>query len=394
MSLLTTTYLLNSIGSVLMWIMLGPHVVAQGGGINTLGHLGMVRQLSFIAGAILGGSLADRGRPVRKQLIVECVQLVTTVALLWILEADAREQEGTYLAWSTLRFGMSGMSFVLGFRILAQSTRQLGNASILHLLVTQGANLLAPLIALTLPLISHRPLHLALSIDGLTTAAYALVLLRARGGSLDLMLEGQHSSLGQRIGVAVSSFWDAKLRPWNFLQLLLLVAMSGYAVISLETARRQTHVSVELGYALCSFTYGVALWTTSIWLTHIKSFRRPILLGTCLLALAGAAFLFESTPPLLLVGAYLSYVFGFWITLHSSNKAILSIVPIEKAGVVRSSMVFYLSVIFGIGEFFFGSAFGLGHGAVFTAGLRLGTAALLLIFLILNWRTLDCGASK
>jgi hypothetical protein len=389
MILLGFFYLLNSIGSFVMWLVLGPYVSMQTQGMASMGHLGMVRQLAFIAGAVLGGSLADHGRPLRKQLVVEIIQFLSAIFLIFLIREESADNEWVFLSWSAIRFGFSGLSFVLGFKVLSQITNSLGNTSIVHLLLTQGATLFAPIIAFGLPFISSQPLSVALSFDALSTLGYIIVLLKALGSSYDVQCTSESpQTIFQRLRVSITAFWRPEFRPWNYLQLLMLLGLSGYAVISLQTAEHQSLLPVNSAYALCSLTYGFALWITSIWIKRAESLKMPIALGSLSLAISGAIYIGKAPEQFALASSYVFYVFGFWLLLHGTNKGLLSCANPLVAGEVRASMVFYLSVIFGLGESAFGTAIQSGYGTFTLATLRIGASLLLLLILSLPFSNL------
>jgi hypothetical protein len=114
----------------------------------------------------------------------------------------------------------------------------------------------------------------------------------------------------------------------------------------------------------------------------------PIALGSLSLAISGAIYIGKAPEQFALASSYVFYVFGFWLLLHGTNKGLLSCANPLVAGEVRASMVFYLSVIFGLGESAFGTAIQSGYGTFTLATLRIGASLLLLLILSLPFSNL------
>jgi len=381
-----------------MWLMLGAAMNQLPSGVLGVGVLTGIRQLSTIVGTLIGGVIADHGRVLIRQLWTEGLQLVSALVLLVtispLISLSGEQTTQAFLLWSLFRFGIGGVSFVLGFRLLAVSQKSLGNTARTHLLVNQGATLFAPVLGLALPLITPAPLIAAVIFDALTTLAYIFALLRARGTELDVtrndleIAVAENSSLGTRLFDSAFSLWRDGTRPWNALQFLSLFAISGYAVFCLQTAVKLQGGSLESRYAFLSLLYGIALWGVALWSlrksptesglsgSKLNRLRSRMMAGATFLACSGVIDFILPGQRLnaqgLLLVSFACYVFAFWLLLDCTNQGVLLGVSSEKAGKVRSSMVFHLCLIFGVAEGIFGWLYSLGDvGVLWIGGSRI-----------------------
>jgi hypothetical protein len=116
----------------------------------------------------------------------------------------------------------------------------------------------------------------------------------------------------------------------------------------------QSWLPQSIFFPLATITYGASLWVTGPIVKSSKSPNAHILWGACGYLLSGLLLLNSGDVHSLKLVSFLLYSFFLWLLLHATNKAILDRCPNEFVGSLRASMVFYLSIIFAIGEVLIG----------------------------------------
>lgn len=378
--------LLSSIGTSCMWLSLGPFSQTIGG-LGEAGTLGMIRQLMFLAGALISGPWADRGRPLRKCLYLEIAQVFVGLSLFLAFQMDFEVDAMQLEVWSALRFFLGGGAFVTGFKIFGKAGSSLGNSSITHLLTTQGSVLFGALLSIFAPTWSSHAFNFALQVDILTSLLLVIVLIRLLNGSYDEAVEPSKGNTSSSVLTAMTGFWNFEFRTWSIFQLVFLVGASGFVVTALYVSSRQHLLSYQTAYSTFSALYGLGLWVMGV--IHLKG-KNPFFLGTVSIMgfiLSGILLSFEG-----FVGQYglifgmLLYAFAMASLLHLTNKQILERALPSQSATIRSGMLFYLSCAFGLGEKVLGELLSVPNGAFFVGGLRTLTGLALLAIFTLNYK--------
>ena len=186
-------------------------------------------------------------------------------------------------------------------------------------------------------------------------------------------------SLSRSVTASVSSYWQQQLWPWNWLQICFLVSLSGMMVYAYAIAEAQQHVSVTIAFASAWFFYGLAFWLTAPLLRNPRLARQSALVFAGLLVVGGGATGVVGASAInvhILVYILLTFVNAYWI--HYSNVQLAERAPAAQLGQVRASMVFYLGLVFGVGEQVVGWVLTLdgGMSALGWARMVLGVALL------------------
>ncbi|MEU9163643.1 hypothetical protein AB0D29_25675 [Streptomyces sp. NPDC048424] len=353
-----STILLSSLGSTVLWLLLVPSFAAQTQSDSLVGLLGMERQVLGVVGALLVGVWADRGLIHRKFALLQGLQLVLAVVFLlttWLGTAGP----DFVLVWTAVRFALVGASSVLAYRLLADASGSSSQGAVLQMVTSpQGAMVFAAVICAAVPAWTSRTLVVALVFD---LAASVLVLsllarrLERRGatdtGGFDL---GWGNVLA-RGADAVKSYWLPQLWPWNLLQIGFLVSLSGMMVYASVLAEAQDLVPTGIAFSGAWFFYGLAFWVTAPLLRRPALAQRWALVFAAVLTGCGVVSAVSGRSAFavhMALYVVLTFVNAYWI--HFTNARILEPAPVDRLGQVRASMIFYLGVVFGLGEQFVG----------------------------------------
>ncbi|WP_327417177.1 hypothetical protein [Streptomyces sp. NBC_01233] len=359
-----STILLSSLGSTVLWLLLVPSFAAQTHSDSLVGLLGMERQVLGVVGALLVGVWADRGLIHRKFALLQGLQLVLAVVFLlttWLGTAGP----DFVLVWTAVRFALVGASSVLAYRLLADVSGSSSQGAVLQMVTSpQGAMVFAAVICAAVPAWTARTLVVALVFD-LAASVLVLSLLAPRlerpgapgepgapgTGGFDL---GWGNVLA-RGADAVKSYWLPRLWPWNLLQIGFLVSLSGMMVYASVLAEAQDLVPTGIAFSGAWFFYGLAFWVTAPLLRRPALAQRWALVFAAVLTGCGVVSAVSGRSAFavhMALYVVLTFVNAYWI--HFTNARILEPAPADRLGQVRASMIFYLGVVFGLGEQFVG----------------------------------------
>ncbi len=338
-----------------MWLMMAPFYVALAGGIVAFGFVGMLRQFSGILGTVVGAPLVEQGDMLKRHLLTETASVLLALGLVVLLQSPSEHYLKIIPFWVLVRFFFSNLGFVFFYKFLIQSKYSgLGNSAIVQLFVTQGATILAPLIGATLPFYFDNSFLAALWIDIITSTLYLLYgfYLHQKLPVLQHEILSIEQTWREKVLKSFTEFWRPHLAPWNWIQFLCLIILSGLTVQNLKIAMKQPFWQAEIFYPLISFIYGVSLWIVGELLKRVNNKRKTLMWGLFLTILSSGLLLFSSD--LYQVISIFIFQFAFWLILHSTNFLLLESSVHQHAGVVRASMVFYLAILFGSGEYLWG----------------------------------------
>ncbi|MEU9087022.1 hypothetical protein [Streptomyces sp. NPDC048357] len=353
-----STILLSSLGSTVLWLLLVPSFAAQTQSDSLVGLLGMERQVLGVVGALLVGVWADRGLIHRKFALLQGLQLVLAVVFLlttWLGTAGP----DFVLVWTAVRFALVGASSVLAYRLLADASGSSSQGAVLQMVTSpQGAMVFAAVICAAVPAWTSQTLVVALVFD-LAASVLVLSLLARRlerreatdTGGFDL---GWGNVLA-RGADAVKSYWLPQLWPWNLLQIGFLVSLSGMMVYASVLAEAQELVPTGIAFSGAWFFYGLAFWVTAPLLRRPALAQRWALVFAAVLTGCGVVSAVSGRSAFavhMALYVVLTFVNAYWI--HFTNARILEPAPVDRLGQVRASMIFYLGVVFGLGEQFVG----------------------------------------
>ncbi|MCS0635756.1 hypothetical protein NX801_08780 [Streptomyces sp. LP05-1] len=348
-----STILLSSLGSTVLWLLLVPHFTLQTHSGTLVGLLGMERQVLGVVGALLVGVWADRGLIHRKFALLQGMQLVLAAAFLlsdWLGVAGP----GFILVWTALRFALVGAGSVLAYRLLAAASGSSSQGAVLQMVTSpQGAMVFAAVICAVVPAWTAHTLAVALAFD-IAASLLVLWLLSSRlerpePGSDDMSF-GWRNVIG-RGAEAVRSYWLPQLRPWNLLQIGFLISLSGMLVYASVLAEGQHLVPVPIAFSSAWFFYGLAFWLTAPLLRKPGWDHRWALVFAGVLTACGVVSAVAGSTAFgvhMALYVVLTFVNAYWI--HYTNARILEPAPAERLGQIRASMIFYLGVVFGLGE--------------------------------------------
>ncbi|MEA3082468.1 MAG: hypothetical protein QOC89_165 [Paraburkholderia sp.] len=350
--------LVASLGSTIMWLLLVPYFDQVAQSSRLVGLLGMERQIAMVAGSLLAGTWADRGRVIQKFALLEAAQLGLALVLLGKILFSHSVTSAFVLAWTGLRFIIVGATTILAYRLLADLSGSGSRGAVTHMVTSpQGAMVFASIICVLIPVWTSHSMVTALIIDALT-AGCLVVFLFSRGNAKEdesswtaCRWRNTGSAILSAFLSAIRSFWLPALRPWSFVQICFLTGLSGMMVYGYAIAERQDVVPVQIGFAASWFFYGLAFWLTAP-LLRSASVARPsaVLFSVALVAcgLLGTLVDLSHVRVHALIYVVLTLVNAFW--LHYTNAQILRRAPSHAVGQIRASMLFYLGVVFGFGE--------------------------------------------
>ncbi|MDG4858135.1 hypothetical protein P8605_08210 [Streptomyces sp. T-3] len=343
-----------SLGSTIMWLLLVPYFSEVANSNSLVGLLGLERQVLIVLGGLLVGLWADEGRPVRKFALLEGIQLVLALLLLTVIGLGGAAHPTFLLVWTGVRFALVGASTVVAYRMLADVSGSNARGAVFHMVTSpQGAMVFASVICVLIPLWISQSFVAALIVDAVAAAVLTALLWRADLGPARergaLAFRRRH--IEGRVASAVKSYWIPQLWPWNLVQLCFLASLSGMMVYGYFIAADQRLVSTETGFAATWFFYGLAFWVTApLVKSDVRARRWALVFALVLVAcgIAGALIGREQAAVHALLYVALTLVNAFW--LHFTNTRILDAAPVEVVSQVRASMLFYLGVVFGLGE--------------------------------------------
>ncbi|MER6045934.1 hypothetical protein ABT168_00295 [Streptomyces sp. NPDC001793] len=345
-----STILLSSLGSTVLWLLLVPSFQAQTHSDGLVGLLGMERQVLGVVGALLVGVWADRGRIGRKFALLQGLQLALAVVFLLLTWLGTAGPDFV-LVWTALRFTLVGASSVLAYRLLADASGSSAQGAVLQMVTSpQGAMVFAAVICAAVPAWTAHTLVTALVFDIVSSLLVIwLLLARPEPGEGEFGFEWRH--VLRRGAAAVRSYWLPQLWPWNLLQLAFLVSLSGMMVYASVIAEAQTLVPTGIAFSGGWFFYGLAFWLTAPLLRNPERARRWALAFAGVLIACGVlgTLIGRSAFPVhMALYVALTFVNAYWI--HFTNARILEPAPAAHLGQIRASMIFYLGLVFGIGE--------------------------------------------
>lgn len=355
--------LLASLGSTVLWLLLVPAFQIQTGSNSLVGFLGMERQVLGVLGAMIVGVWADGVGTVKKFRIVQLLQLILACGFLIVLLTEGSPGTEFVLIWTAFRFALVGAISILAFKLFADASGSQARGAILQMVTSpQGAMVIASIVCALIPIWVSESLIAALGFD-IVASILVLALLRGRAKTeqpIDGIKIGQ-VAVGMR--AAVIEYWGRSLWPWNLLQLVFLVGLSGMLVYASVVARAQDLLPAAVVFPAAWFFYGLAFWLTA---PLLKTPQRTALWCRIMLAvllLCGVlGILFAGTNPngQMLIYIALTFVNAFWI--HFTNTKIIERAPRARISQIRAGMVLYLGVVFGVGEQLVGLLLSLSWG--------------------------------
>lgn len=369
-----STILLSSLGSTVLWLLLVPYFGAATQSEGLVGLLGMERQVLGVLGALVVGVWADHGRVGHKFALLQGLQLVLAAAFLLVPDAGPE----FVLVWTALRFALVGASSVLAYRLLADVSGSSSQGAVLQMVTSpQGAMVFAAVICVAIPAWTSHTLVAALLFDVVSSVAVIWMLLRrpsADSGSLAF----EWRMVPVRMGAAVRGFWMRELWPWNLLQIGFLVTLSGMMVYAAVIASGQQLVPTGIAFPAAWFFYGLTFWVTAPLLRRARSWAL-VFAGVLVVCGVVGALVSAFTVHM---GLYvvLTFVNAYWI--HYTNAQVLERAPVERLGQIRASMIFYLGLVFGVGEQVVGVL--LEHGGLALFGVAHAVGGALLIWAVLS----------
>jgi MFS family permease len=371
--------LAGSLGATIMWLLLVPYFDQVAHSSRLVGLLGMERQIAMVAGSLVAGMWADRGRVIQKFALLEAGQLGLALVLLAKMLFSSSVSPAFILLWTGLRFVIVGATTVLTYRLLANLSGSGSRGAVTHMVTSpQRAMVFASIICALIPVwTSHSMVVDALTAGGLVIFLSSRACATAdRSGSTAF----RWRDMGDAILSAVSSFWLPALRPWSLVQICFLTGLSGMMVYGYAIAERQDVVPVQIGFAASWFFYGLAFWLTAPLLRRVNVARSSAFLFSVALIACGVL---GSLVGLSHFGVHaaiyvvLTLINAFW--LHYTNAQILRRAPPHAVGQIRASMLLYLGIVFGFGEQIAGIALTDAAQTALLGGLRVLAGLILLI---------------
>ncbi|MEV6237841.1 hypothetical protein [Lentzea sp. NPDC051838] len=372
-----STILLSSLGSTVLWLLLVPHFAAATRSEGLVGLLGMERQVLGVLGALIVGVWADHGRVAHKFALLQGLQLVLAAVFLTVPDAGPE----FVLVWTALRFALVGASSVLAFRLLADVSGSSSRGAVLQMVTSpQGAMVFASVICVAIPAWTTNSLTAALVFDLVSGAAVIWLLVR-RPDPGDLGFEWRKVPV--RMAAAVRGFWLPELWPWNLVQLGFLATLSGMMVYASVIAERQDVVPAAVVFPAAWFFYGLTFWVTAPLLKRNPRWWALVFAGV--LVACGILGTFANLTVHMGLYVVLTFVNAYWI--HYTNAQVLDRAPVEHLGQIRASMIFYLGLVFGVGEQAVGLLLERGPGlALFGVAHAVGGVALIWAVLVISRR--------
>lgn len=346
-----STILLSSLGSTVLWLLLVPYFGAAAQSDALVGLLGMERQVLGVVGALVVGVWADRGRVGHKFALLQGLQLMLALAFLVALWTTTTVSPGFVLVWTALRFALVGASSVLAYRLLADRSGSSSQGAVLQMVTSpQGAMVFAAVICVAIPAWTSHSLVAALLFD-VVTAVLVIVALVAQPSTGDGGFGFEWRNVFTRMAAAIRSYWIPELWPWNLIQIGFLASLSGMMVYASVIAQRQQLIPAGIAFPAAWFFYGLAFWVTAPLLRDPGRARRwaqvfaALLIGCGLVgAIAGTSWFAVHMA----IYVTLTFVNAYWI--HFTNGRVLERAPVASLGQIRASMIFYLGLVFGLGE--------------------------------------------
>ncbi|MCB1197654.1 MAG: hypothetical protein KDK51_04715 [Deltaproteobacteria bacterium] len=372
---------INSVGVITMWIMLAPYYSSVTGGLSAFGIIIMVRQFSGILGNIFGGTIADHGSIKAKHFWCELSVVLSAILFATIFFIHEEIAIKALPLWVFFRFSIATISSVIFYKLLTVYSSKKGESSIVQMMVSQGAVIIAPILAIIFPILWEKSFFIALIFDIVTSITYIAVLLNSP--PVDEKMDSAKRKLQplyiQMIQTATAMF-SKKLYPWNVIQILLLIGLGGFLVFVLNISHTQKIIPADIFFPVMSVFYGFSLWANGY---IAKKTKKPINLFTVSiigLTLSGGILLIDGLVFQLI--SFFIYVEFLWLALHLSNKILLDRAPKKNIGQINGSRALYLGLIFGITELIYGQLFDINQGITAMSYTRIvcGVGIILLLF--------------
>ena len=371
--------LISSIGSWLFWLALGPYISTNFNGSSDLGLMGLIRQLSLFIGVILGTTILDAKHDLKQAILTE---FLTVIIGLFIL-LSILNSLNLYIIFvlSGARFFLSGCSFMFTFSSFSRALSSKGNSIIVHLLSTQGAVVFASIIGLLFFEDDKNTVILAICLDIISSLALVIYMNKTLNSSSERIVIPGLSSINAKIKDnwhrSATSIWKKELYPWNILYLFSMFGISGLAVISDEVGDGFSNSLNIQGFSVAILFYGVSLWLTGYIFIKKELYSKKDFFASLMILLFAATFNIQGHENI----AFVLYVLAFGFILNGLNKKIITMVDVGEVGHLRGSLGFYLTTIFALMEYIYGSMLLPNLGIRGVGEFQFISCVLMLIFL-------------
>lgn len=349
MKILFILSLVNSIGANALWLSAGPHIESNVQGLGFIGVLAAVRQVSFLLGAIYGGIQADKGYPLRKYFIFEVLIILSS---LYLCALGDKSSGWHFLSWAFIRFFLSGITSNLSFKIFGGVLKNWSWGNTASMLFIQGSFFFSSILAFSFPFIESNYFELAIIVDIATSVFLLIFLIYKHGGELDLNYSTPKRSLINDLKDAAFSCWSKGLRNLSVIRSLLLVSTGGALVFSMQLSKVYLPENSKNIFYLFFLIYGFNAWVAALILKKMNNNHLALKLSLWLII--GSCLLFIPLSFSTFMLAIFAFTLSFWIGILSSNQLILAEATSENSGKLSSSLIFQISVIYGITEIFYG----------------------------------------
>lgn len=318
--------------------------------VITVGIYAFIRQLSSIAGSVFFGNLADNFNPYKLFFSSELLQFLLSTLLLVVFYFGENINQWFLSVWCAIRFLISGAAFVISFKVVSLQRNEHEKSSVLHLLSTQGAGVFASLFILLTEYLGFPNLMTAIIFDSVSS----LLLLHVIKPTLKNDYKTKNSSVNINLLLSNSFFaiFKGKRKSNSYIQILYLLNATGVIFITSRLSSILDYYTVNFYVGVVHFTYGVLLWLFGVIVSRLNSTKLSIYISTFFFMSYAliAYFSFVYNIPALEVSSFVLFIIALTLGLHSTNRYVLSQFEVSQSASVRSSMVFYLGIIFAVGE--------------------------------------------
>lgn len=347
--ILFTLTLLNSIGGNALWLSAGPFLSNKTQGIGFIGLIAASRQISFLFGSILGGIHADSSSPLRRYFAAELGMLCLSLGLLYSLD---NPEASIFIIWACLRFFLSGYASNLSFKVFGECLKSWSWGNTVSLLFIQGSFFFSAILALVYPHILKNYFLMAVIVDLVTSLILVIFLRFAFQSSLDIRYSLPRRSFRDDLSDSMMSSFSRETKDISIIRTALLVATSGMLIFSIQLSKVVMGQDYKNFFFLFFLIYGSNAWAASLILKKLNNNKLILKLSLYTLIFSCLIFLINSGA-FIYIGVFF-FTLAYWLGVLSSNQLVLQNANSMNSGKISSSLIFQISIIFGIGELLYG----------------------------------------
>ena len=370
-------YFCNNVGAWSGWLALAPFYAISTKSLAFFGFAAMLRQFFVTLGLAPSGPWFEAGNANEKVFLIEFLQMF--LSLLGLIGFAVCGLSEIVPIWIAIRFLLGGISTVGSFKILFQP-QFLTKTVLGHLLVTQGTVIFGSL-AVWIFSLSKSLLISCLLFDAVTSCFFLWSI--SEKVEFRYFVNGFLSRSDPNIfslnnmRVSLIEIYMPQYFPENFAYLLGLASISGFATITFWFSNRTNSADVVVTNSHLMICYGIALWVSA---TQVLKYgvKNSLIFGLMFQILSCLSSFHDTLFFNLL--AYILYVYGFGLVLHSVNTMVMSKADSSRSTIARGSTMVNIGLVFGTFELIYALLFQFEKSGNIGIILRASIASLALLF--------------